>query len=45
MERKLDSESMPDVNLFVRDHLMDTGRFAPSSDITSAFEDPPYQNA
>jgi hypothetical protein len=43
-ERKLDEESMPDVNLFVRDHLMDTGRFIPSSDITAAFEDPPYQN-
>jgi hypothetical protein len=43
-ERKLDVESMPDVNIFVRDHLMDTGRFTTSSDITAAFEDPPYQN-
>ena len=43
-ERKLDEESMPDVNLFVRDHLMDTGRFTPSSDIAAAFEDPPYKN-
>jgi photosystem II stability/assembly factor-like uncharacterized protein len=42
-EQKLDEESMPDVNLFVRDHLMDTGR-TPSSDIAAAFEDPPYQN-
>jgi hypothetical protein len=43
-ERKLDSESMHDVNLFVRDHLMDTGRFIPSTDVAAAFEDPPYKN-
>ncbi len=37
-ERDLDSESMPDTNLFVRDHLMDTGRFSPSPDnIKAAF--------
>jgi photosystem II stability/assembly factor-like uncharacterized protein len=43
-ERDLDAESIPDVNIFVRDHLMDTGRFIPSLDgVTSAFEDP-FQN-
>lgn len=40
-ERKLDVASMPDKNIFVRDHLMDTGRFTPSpSNIPAAFEDP-----
>jgi photosystem II stability/assembly factor-like uncharacterized protein len=44
-ERDLDSESMPDVNLFVRDHLMDTGRFTPSSDsIKAAFDEDLPQN-
>jgi hypothetical protein len=42
-ERKLDEKSMPDVNLFLRHHLMDTGRFTTSTDIPAAFEDP-YQN-
>jgi photosystem II stability/assembly factor-like uncharacterized protein len=40
-ERKLDVASMPDVDIFVRDHLMDTGRFTPSPGPTfAAFEDP-----
>jgi hypothetical protein len=40
-ERKLDVGSMPDVDLFVRDHLMDTGRWGPSPPTgTAAFEDP-----
>jgi photosystem II stability/assembly factor-like uncharacterized protein len=44
-ERDLDSKSMPDINLFVRDHLMDTGRFTPSSDsIKAAFEEDLPQN-
>ena len=40
-ERKLDVASMPDVDIFVRDNLMDTARFTPSSSgIAAAFEDP-----
>jgi photosystem II stability/assembly factor-like uncharacterized protein len=40
-ERKLDVASMPNADLYVRDHLMDTGRFRPSpSGIAAAFEDP-----
>jgi len=41
-EIKLDEQTMPDVILFVRKHLMDTGR-SPSStspNITAAFENP-----
>jgi hypothetical protein len=39
-EFKLDAQTMPDVDIFVRDHLMDTGRFTPSPDnMTAAFED------
>ena len=39
-ELKLDVENMPDVDIFVRDHLMDTGRFTPSSNnAIAAFED------
>jgi photosystem II stability/assembly factor-like uncharacterized protein len=40
-EKKLDAASMPDVNIFVRDNLMDTGRSIPSpSGVKAAFEDP-----
>jgi photosystem II stability/assembly factor-like uncharacterized protein len=40
-ERKLDVASLPSVNLYVRDHLMDTGRSIPSSyGIAAGFEDP-----
>jgi hypothetical protein len=39
-ERKLDVTSMPDVDLFFRDHLMATGRQVPNSPDIAAFEDP-----
>lgn len=40
-ERKLDVSAMPDRDLFVRDNLMDTGRFTPSpSGDATAFADP-----
>jgi len=39
-ERKLDTLSMPDVDTFVRDNLMHTGRQPSSSAVTAAFEDP-----
>jgi hypothetical protein len=39
-ERQLDVKSCNDVNLFVRNNLMDTGYFQDSSDITAAFSDP-----
>jgi photosystem II stability/assembly factor-like uncharacterized protein len=40
-ERKLDVASMPDVDLFFRDHLMATGRETPTpSPVMAAFEDP-----
>jgi hypothetical protein len=40
-ERRLDLPSMPDVDLFVRDNLMTTGRQTPTvSPVSSAFEDP-----
>ena len=40
-ERKLDVASMPDVDLFFRDHLMATGREPPTPfPVTAAFEDP-----
>ena len=40
-ERKLDVLAMPNVDIFVRDHLMDTGRFSPSPEpVTATFEDP-----
>ena len=39
-ERKLDVMSMPDVDLYFRDHLMATGRSTPSSSTPAAFEDP-----
>jgi photosystem II stability/assembly factor-like uncharacterized protein len=39
-ERKLDTLSMPDVDTFVRDNLMHTGRQPSSSIVTAAFEDP-----
>lgn len=40
-ERKLDVASMPNVNLFFRDNLMDTGRIVPApTPVTAAFADP-----
>ena len=39
-EIKLDEKITPEVNLYVRDHLMETGRITPSSsEITATFED------
>jgi photosystem II stability/assembly factor-like uncharacterized protein len=39
-ERKLDVPAMPDVNIFVRDNLVDTGRSIPSpSGVVAPFED------
>jgi hypothetical protein len=39
-ERRLDVDTMLDVDIFVRDHLMDTGRFTPSrTPINAAFDD------
>jgi hypothetical protein len=39
-ELKLDRKTTPEVDLYVRDHLMDTGRISPSSSgITAAFDD------
>lgn len=40
-ERKLDTAAMPNADIFVRDHLMDTGRLSPSpASVAAAFEDP-----
>ncbi|TMA97249.1 MAG: hypothetical protein E6J74_05725 [Deltaproteobacteria bacterium] len=39
-ERRLDVPSMPDVDLFFRDHLMATGRQTPTPAVIAAFEDP-----
>lgn len=40
-ERKLDVTSLPNADLYVRDHLMDSGRTSPSpSGVAAAFEDP-----
>jgi hypothetical protein len=40
-ERRLDTAVGPDVRLFVRDNLMDTGQLAPSpSGVAAAFDDP-----
>ena len=40
-ERKLDVTSLPDADVFFRDHLMATGRQTPSpSGVVAAFEDP-----
>jgi hypothetical protein len=39
-ERKLDVTSMPEVDLFFRDHLMATGRQVSTSPVIAAFEDP-----
>jgi hypothetical protein len=40
-ERKLDVQTMSDIDLFVRDNLMDTGRLTPSPlNIPAAFDDP-----
>lgn len=40
-ERRLDGVKMPAVDVFVRDHLMDTGRLSPSpDDVAAAFADP-----
>jgi hypothetical protein len=43
-ERKLDTPSAPDVNIFVRDHLMDTARTQPTpSPVTANYADPLQQ--
>jgi hypothetical protein len=39
-ERRLDVTSMPNVDLFFRDHLMATGRQTPTLSVIAAFEDP-----
>jgi hypothetical protein len=39
-ERRLDVASMPDVDLFFRDHMMATGRQTPTSFGVADFEDP-----
>jgi photosystem II stability/assembly factor-like uncharacterized protein len=40
-ERKLDVAAMPNADLYVRDHLMDSGRSSPSpSGVAAGFEDP-----
>jgi photosystem II stability/assembly factor-like uncharacterized protein len=40
-ERRLDTTTTPNVELFVRDHVMDTGRMSPSaSSIAAPFADP-----
>jgi len=40
-ERRLDVTSLPDVDLYVRDNLMSTGRIVPTpSPLIAAFEDP-----
>ena len=40
-ERRLDIANMPDVDVFLRDNLMDTGRATPApSNVPAAFEDP-----
>jgi photosystem II stability/assembly factor-like uncharacterized protein len=38
-ERKLDVTSMPDVDLYFRDHLMSTGRTSPTTSAIATFED------
>jgi photosystem II stability/assembly factor-like uncharacterized protein len=39
-ERKLDVQTMSDIDLFVRDNLMDTGRLTPSPlNVSAAFDD------
>ncbi|MFI5178051.1 MAG: hypothetical protein ACHQO8_05795 [Vicinamibacterales bacterium] len=38
-ERRLDTTSMPDVDLYFRDHLMATGRTLPTPSVTAAFAD------
>ena len=39
-ERLLDVNSMPDVDLYVRDNLMSTGRIVPTPPLIAAFDDP-----
>jgi photosystem II stability/assembly factor-like uncharacterized protein len=39
-ERKLDTPTMLDTDIFVRDDLMETGRFPSTYPVTAAFEDP-----
>ena len=38
-EIKLDEQDQRDVNIFIRDHLMDTGREQPTSDVIAPFDD------
>jgi photosystem II stability/assembly factor-like uncharacterized protein len=45
-ERKLDTASLPDVDLFVRHHLMDTARITPTpSPVSATYADPLQQVA
>lgn len=45
-ERRLDVASMPDVDLYLRDHLMSTGRIVPApAPVVAPFEDPLQQVA
>jgi photosystem II stability/assembly factor-like uncharacterized protein len=44
-ERKLDATSMPDVDLYVRHNLMDSGRGSSAAGVTAAFADPLQQVA
>jgi photosystem II stability/assembly factor-like uncharacterized protein len=45
-ERKLDVTSTPNVDIYVRDHIMDTSRIVPTpSPITATFDDPLQQVA
>ena len=40
-DRRLYVDFMPNVDIYIRDHLMDTGRFTPSQpNLDLAFEDP-----
>ncbi len=40
-QRRLDTEKINDVDIFVRDNIMDTGRFTPSpTSVTAAFDNP-----
>jgi photosystem II stability/assembly factor-like uncharacterized protein len=42
-ERRLDVATLPDVQVFVRDHVMDTGRITPTPSANATFTDPLQQ--
>jgi photosystem II stability/assembly factor-like uncharacterized protein len=44
-ERKLDAVSMPNVDIYLRDHLLATGRILPTPSATATFDDPLQQVA